>query len=326
MDHLRKPRPHETHARERSRDRRERPDVPHSARPISLFRIGQSQANYVRPRKKERELATLESLFYAALKADIPPFNAATWEKFRWAAGLLSRAGYVPAGCCERNLVQQRAVEEGFDATLRKDCEHVMCGTNAPDCFVNNQRPLAHGRGPPAPPGWQEKFEICGSRPTKKLTTPRQLDPADQLVGGPADIAAELGEVHHLLRSANLAKIDDEFLRRVWRRSRDRCPEECGDGAATQPAGGAFGNFDKAVALFRVSPIKECAMDWNRVEGNWKQVKGKVKEKWGKLTDDDLDVINGRRDQLEGKIQERYGIAKDQTRKDIDDWYSVQKW
>jgi uncharacterized protein YjbJ (UPF0337 family) len=61
------------------------------------------------------------------------------------------------------------------------------------------------------------------------------------------------------------------------------------------------------------------------VEGNWKQVKGKVKEKWGKLTDDDLDVINGRRDQLEGKIQERYGIAKDQTRKDIDDWYSTQK-
>jgi uncharacterized protein YjbJ (UPF0337 family) len=43
-------------------------------------------------------------------------------------------------------------------------------------------------------------------------------------------------------------------------------------------------------------------MDWNRVEGNWKQAKGKIKEQWGKLTDDDLDVINGRRDQLEGKI------------------------
>ena len=46
-------------------------------------------------------------------------------------------------------------------------------------------------------------------------------------------------------------------------------------------------------------------MDWNRVEGNWKQIKGSVKEKWGKLTDDDLDIINGRRDQLEGKIQQR---------------------
>jgi uncharacterized protein YjbJ (UPF0337 family) len=58
-------------------------------------------------------------------------------------------------------------------------------------------------------------------------------------------------------------------------------------------------------------------MDWNRVEGNWKQVKGKVKEQWGKLTDDDLDVIAGKRDQLEGKIQERYGYAKDQTRREI---------
>jgi uncharacterized protein YjbJ (UPF0337 family) len=68
------------------------------------------------------------------------------------------------------------------------------------------------------------------------------------------------------------------------------------------------------------------SMDWNRLEGNWKQVKGKVKEKWGQLTDDDLDAINGRRDQLEGKIQERYGLAKDQVRKDVDDWYTAQRW
>src|SRR5262249_11896701 len=54
-------------------------------------------------------------------------------------------------------------------------------------------------------------------------------------------------------------------------------------------------------------------MDWNRIEGNWKQLKGRAKEKWGRLTDDDLDVVNGRRDQLEGKIQERYGLAKDRT-------------
>ena len=55
-------------------------------------------------------------------------------------------------------------------------------------------------------------------------------------------------------------------------------------------------------------------------------MKGKVKEQWGKLTDDDLDVINGKRDQLEGKIQERYGYAKDKTKQDIDDWYSSQTW
>jgi uncharacterized protein YjbJ (UPF0337 family) len=67
-------------------------------------------------------------------------------------------------------------------------------------------------------------------------------------------------------------------------------------------------------------------MDWNRVEGNWKQAKGKVKETWGNLTNDDLDKIAGRRDQLEGKIQERYGIAKDQARKDIDTWLEAQRW
>ena len=62
-------------------------------------------------------------------------------------------------------------------------------------------------------------------------------------------------------------------------------------------------------------------MDWNRVEGNWKQFMGQVKEQWGKLTDDDIDQIAGRRDQLEGKIQERYGIAKDQVREDVDNWF-----
>jgi len=67
-------------------------------------------------------------------------------------------------------------------------------------------------------------------------------------------------------------------------------------------------------------------MDWNRVEANWKQVKGKIKEKWGKLTDDDLAMINGRRGQLEGKIQERYGAAKDQVRKDVENWYNTQRW
>jgi uncharacterized protein YjbJ (UPF0337 family) len=61
-------------------------------------------------------------------------------------------------------------------------------------------------------------------------------------------------------------------------------------------------------------------MDWDRIEGNWKQAKGKVREKWAQLTDNDLEVVNGRRDQLEGKIQERYGIAKDRVRQDVDAW------
>jgi uncharacterized protein YjbJ (UPF0337 family) len=64
-------------------------------------------------------------------------------------------------------------------------------------------------------------------------------------------------------------------------------------------------------------------MNWDRIEGNWKQVTGKAKVQWGKLTSDDFDIIAGRREQLAGKIQERYGIAKDEADKQVSDW--VQK-
>ncbi len=61
-------------------------------------------------------------------------------------------------------------------------------------------------------------------------------------------------------------------------------------------------------------------MNWERVEGNWKQLKGKVREQWGQLTDDDLDIVAGKRDQLSGKIQERYGIAKEEAERQLKDW------
>jgi uncharacterized protein YjbJ (UPF0337 family) len=61
-------------------------------------------------------------------------------------------------------------------------------------------------------------------------------------------------------------------------------------------------------------------MNWDRIEGNWKQFQGKVREKWGKLTDDDLELANGRRDQLAGRIQERYGIGKDEALRQLDEW------
>lgn len=61
-------------------------------------------------------------------------------------------------------------------------------------------------------------------------------------------------------------------------------------------------------------------MNWERVEGNWLQFKGKVREQWGKLTDDDMDVIKGKRDQLAGRIQERYGLAKDDAERQLTDW------
>ncbi len=63
-------------------------------------------------------------------------------------------------------------------------------------------------------------------------------------------------------------------------------------------------------------------MDWDRIQGNWKQFSGKIKEQWGKLTDDDLMQINGNRERLEGKIQERYGYTKDQARKELDRMFS----
>jgi uncharacterized protein YjbJ (UPF0337 family) len=63
-------------------------------------------------------------------------------------------------------------------------------------------------------------------------------------------------------------------------------------------------------------------MNNDRIEGNWKQAKGKIKEQWGKLTDDDLDIIAGKRDQLLGRIQERHGIAKDEADRQVSDFES----
>jgi len=61
-------------------------------------------------------------------------------------------------------------------------------------------------------------------------------------------------------------------------------------------------------------------MNWDRVEGNWKQFTGKAQQQWGKLTNDDLDQVEGRRTELVGKIQERYGVAKDEAEKQVDNW------
>jgi len=63
-------------------------------------------------------------------------------------------------------------------------------------------------------------------------------------------------------------------------------------------------------------------MDWDSIEGNWKEFKGKAKQQWGKLTDDDLDVIDGKRQELEGRLQKHYGYANDQAKKEVDTWLS----
>jgi uncharacterized protein YjbJ (UPF0337 family) len=66
-------------------------------------------------------------------------------------------------------------------------------------------------------------------------------------------------------------------------------------------------------------------MNWDRIEGNWKQFKGKAREQWGKLTNDHIDAVNGRREILAGKIQESYGITKDEAERQIKDWQDSLK-
>ncbi|TCL05711.1 MULTISPECIES: CsbD family protein [Sodalis] len=67
-------------------------------------------------------------------------------------------------------------------------------------------------------------------------------------------------------------------------------------------------------------------MNTDQASGNWKQFKGKMKEQWGKLTDDDLTVVEGKRDQLIGKIQERYGYGKEAAEKEVSNWETQNKY
>lgn len=62
-------------------------------------------------------------------------------------------------------------------------------------------------------------------------------------------------------------------------------------------------------------------MNWDRIEGNWKQFRGRAKEEWGELTNDDLDVVEGKRTALVGRIQERYGKKRDEAEQEVDDWF-----
>ena len=61
-------------------------------------------------------------------------------------------------------------------------------------------------------------------------------------------------------------------------------------------------------------------MNWDQVEAGWKQIKGGLRSKWGKLTDDDVELIGGKKDTLLGKLQERYGLLKDDAERQIDEW------
>jgi len=80
------------------------------------------------------------------------------------------------------------------------------------------------------------------------------------------------------------------------------------------------GRFAREAVLTLAAPVtieRSRTMNWDTVKGDWKQFRGKVKEQWGKLTDDDLDRIEGKRDQLLGAVQKRYGVARDEAEKQL---------
>jgi len=78
-----------------------------------------------------------------------------------------------------------------------------------------------------------------------------------------------------------------------------------------------------SIRLNALTSKKGGYMIWDQIEGNWKQLKGNVKEQWGKLTDDDLDVINGQREALSGKIQATYGLTENDAHSQISDWETM---
>jgi uncharacterized protein YjbJ (UPF0337 family) len=105
-----------------------------------------------------------------------------------------------------------------------------------------------------------------------------------------------------LLRQIRISGVDsDRGFATRHRKPKRRAPETLG-----------------SLATIANREIKK--MNWNQVEGNWKQFKGKVKEKWGDLTDDDLDRIAGKRAILAGHIQEKYGMAQEEAEKQLKEW------
>ena len=110
----------------------------------------------------------------------------------------------------------------------------------------------------------------------------------------------------------------------------DRPDKAAGDLAELKPAAAlAIGNRRiaprwvwnaksiKAVCKLRPTKWRLQTMNSDQIKGNWKQFVGKAKEKWGRLTDDDWKVVEGKRDQLVGKIQERYGIGREEAERQL---------
>jgi uncharacterized protein YjbJ (UPF0337 family) len=93
------------------------------------------------------------------------------------------------------------------------------------------------------------------------------------------------------------------------------------EGAISKQVG--FRNGASRIGNRRTLSRQRCCpgdgtMNWDQVEGNWKQLKGRVQQQWGKLTDDDVDTIKGKRVELVGKIQERYGVAREKAEEEVE--------
>jgi uncharacterized protein YjbJ (UPF0337 family) len=93
--------------------------------------------------------------------------------------------------------------------------------------------------------------------------------------------------------------------------------------APALPSGISLAPFSFAWRFANLPNHGVTIMAWDQIEGAWKRMRGKVKEKWGELTDDDLDVIDGRRDQLVGKLQQRYGRTKDEIEAEVREWERI---
>src|SRR5690606_30149025 len=105
-----------------------------------------------------------------------------------------------------------------------------------------------------------------------------------------------------------------------WQQSRSGAQSASKIRLEPAPLGSVGFSAQTARAADKKHPTRKAAMNWNQIEGNWEQFKGKVQSQWGKLTGDDLDVINGKRKELTGKIQERYGKAQEEAEREVDEW------
>jgi uncharacterized protein YjbJ (UPF0337 family) len=81
----------------------------------------------------------------------------------------------------------------------------------------------------------------------------------------------------------------------------------------------------RMVRMLRVHRAGGDAMNWDQIQGSWQEFKGKVRSKWAKLTDDDLDQIGGKREEFLGRMRQRYGYEKDHAERELDDWLKSMK-